>query len=253
MRSKHSKVAFKCKKTVCSAYFKTKAAAIEHFQTAHAADKRAKFELFSCDICQFQTQYPRNLEMHIVGRHFPRTLKCPECPKMFASKDVIQEHTRKTHSKTRRKCPHCGLAPAIYNSHVVNTKCLKCNEPFKCFASMKKHKKGCKLTYHCDFCDKNFRNESHLINHFQAIHRKYDKNTWLGAKKHKESAFKCERCKILFAHEGFLNAHVRYFHLDRNTCTCHICGKLVRCKSRMEYHFVHVHMVGKRTAINAGK
>lgn len=172
----------------------------------------------------------------------------PQCPKMFGNKDHINEHVRKTHSKSRRKCPHCGLAPAIYNSHVVNTKCLKCLKPFKCFALMKKHTKVCKLAFHCDFCDKAFTMESSLMNHFKAVHRKFNKNVWLGAKKHKESAFKCEPCKIYFAHEGFLNAHLRYFHIDRKTCTCHVCGKLVRCKSRMEYHLVHVHRVGKRTS-----
>jgi hypothetical protein len=249
MRLKHQKEVFKCMKSLCSDYFKTKAAAMEHFKTAHAKEKQAKFALLSCDLCQFQTRYPRSIELHIVARHFPRTFKCPECPKMFASKDHITEHARKTHSKSRKKCPHCGMTPALYNSHVVNTKCLKCLQPFKCYALMMKHRKGCKLLYNCDFCSKDFKMEAWLLNHFKLMHRKSNKNVWLGAKKYKGSAFKCEPCKIYFKHEGFYNAHLRFFHLERNTCTCHICGKLVRCKRRMEYHLVHVHSILRRRSI----
>jgi hypothetical protein len=245
MRSKHAKEAFKCKKQICSAYFPTKAAAMEHFHKAHAMEKQAKFTLLSCENCQFQTRYPRSLENHIVIRHFPRTLKCPDCPKMFASKEHIAEHARKTHSKSRRKCPHCGLAPAIYNSHVVNTKCLKCLQPFKCFTSMRKHKKSCKLVFDCDICDYKCDIESRLMKHFNLMHRKVCKGVWVGARKHSNSEFKCVSCKMYFAHEGFLNSHIRNSHKDVKKLTCHVCGKLVRCKSRMEYHLVRVHRIGR--------
>jgi hypothetical protein len=251
MRTKHAKEAFKCKKSVCSAYFNTKVGAIEHFQKAHSSDKQAKFEFVSCDSCQFQTKHLRSLELHIVAKHFPRTHKCPECPKLFASKQHIHEHVRKTHSKNRKKCPHCGMTPALYNTHVVNTKCLKCCQPFKCFTVMREHKKMCKLVYECDFCDKAFKLESVLLKHFKRVHRRKNKNIWLGGKKHKGSAFKCELCKIYFAHIGFLNSHCRYFHVNTKHCACHICGKLVRCKSRLEYHLVHVHRILKRPPTKA--
>jgi KRAB domain-containing zinc finger protein len=246
MRLKHPKEAFKCKKTVCCAYFKTKAEAAEHFQATHLSDKSAKVPYLSCDNCKLQTRWRHNLETHMAIKHFPRTFKCPECPKMFASEYHIQEHARKTHSKSKKKCPHCGMTPAIYNTHVVNTKCLKCCKPFKCFALVKKHKATCKLSFGCDICSKQYKVESALLEHFESSHRKFDKNTWLGATKHSNSAFKCVACKIYFAHEGFFNYHFRYLHKDCKKLTCHLCEKLVRCKSRMEYHLVHVHGILNR-------
>jgi uncharacterized C2H2 Zn-finger protein len=251
MRMKHPKEAFKCKKLICSAHFNTEAAAIEHFQTEHASKKQAKREIVSCDLCKFQTRRLCSLELHIVAKHLPRTLKCPECPKLFASKKHIHEHARKTHSKSRRKCPHCGMKPALYNTHVVNTKCLKCCQPFKCFTVMKEHAKGCKLTFTCDICCKAFNIESSLLSHFK-IHRKFDKNTWLGARKHKNSAFKCTDCKIYFANEGFYNNHFANIHKANNKLTCHICGKLVRNRKYMEQHLVLVHNILKR-ALKRGR
>jgi KRAB domain-containing zinc finger protein len=243
MRLKHPKEAFKCKKTVCSAYFKTKTEANQHFEATHTSDKNAGVLYFSCSDCKFQTRWRHNLENHIAIKHFPRTHKCPECPKMFSSEDHIQEHARKTHSKNRKKCPHCGMTPALYNTHVVNTKCLKCCEPFKCFTLVKRHKSTCKLSFKCDICSKVFPIESSLLQHFENAHRKFDKNMWLGARKHSKSAFKCKDCKIYFAHEGFFNSHHRNLHKDCKKLTCHFCEKLVRCKSILEHHLIRVHGV----------
>jgi hypothetical protein len=249
MRLKHPKEAFKCKKTVCSAYFKTKAEAAEHFQATHLSEKNAKAPYLSCNDCKFQTRWRHNLETHMAAKHFPRTHKCPECPKMFASKDHIQEHARKTHSKNRKTCPHCGMKPAIYNTHVVNTKCLKCCEPFKCFTLVKKHKSICKLSFVCDICSKAFPIESPLLEHFENVHRKFDKNIWLGARKNSNSAFKCIDCKIYFAHEGFFNSHLHNIHRDFKKVACHFCKKLVRSKSLLESHLVKVHRIFKRPLV----
>jgi Zinc finger, C2H2 type/Zinc-finger of C2H2 type len=246
MRLKHPKEAFKCKKTVCVDYFKTRAEATEHYKATHFSDKNAAVPNFSCNDCKFQTRWRHNLEAHMATKHFPRTHKCPECPKMFASKDHIQEHARKTHSKSRRKCPHCGMTPALYNTHVVNTKCLKCYEPFKCFALLKKHSSTCKLSFECDICSKAFKIESSLLEHFENVHKKVDKSTWLGARKHGNSAFKCIDCKIYFAHEGFFNSHFKNIHKDYKKVTCHLCKKLVRSKSLLESHLVKVHRILKR-------
>jgi Zinc-finger of C2H2 type len=244
MRLRHPKEVFKCKKPVCCDYFPTKVAALEHFKTAHASKKHAIF--LACDLCQFQTVRATSLEMHIIARHFPRTLKCPECPKMFASKEHIHEHSRKTHNKSRRKCPHCGMTPALYNTHVVNTKCFKCFQPFKCFTLKMRHKTVCKLTFKCDFCDKEFRMESLLLIHFNAVHRKNDENTWLGARKHRNSAFTCKVCKIYFPNEGYYNNHFLNIHKADNKLTCHLCEKLVRSRKYMEYHLVRVHGILKK-------
>jgi hypothetical protein len=182
-------------------------------------------------------------------KHFPRTLKCPECPKMFASKDHINEHVRKTHSK-RKKCPHCGMKPALYNTHVVNTKCIKCCMPFKCFTLLRKHSPSCKLAFQCDVCDKMFKIESRLLMHVNSVHRKIDKNIWLGSRKNKKSAFKCTDCKVYFAHEGYFNLHFKNIHQLFKKVTCHFCKKEVRSKSILELHLRKVHRILKRRPLD---
>jgi hypothetical protein len=246
MRQWHPKDAFKCKKTVCNLYFRTKAAATQHYEATHSSEKNEKVPYLSCDSCNFQTRWRNNLESHIGIKHFPRTLKCPECPKMLATEDHIYEHARKTHSKNRKTCPHCGLKPALYNSHVVNTKCIKCCKPFKCFALLKKHDFRCKLSFVCDDCKKIFESESLLLDHFNTMHRYFIKNKWLGGRKHKGSEFKCEQCKIYFAHEGFYNSHFQNFHIEYRKVTCHHCGKLERNKRRLENHLVDEHLILER-------
>jgi hypothetical protein len=177
----HAQDAFKCKKPGCSTYFATKAAAAEHFQASHIVEGHLKYPFLFCANCKFQTRWKHNLEMHIEAMHFPKTMKCPECPKMFASKDHIHEHARKSHSTSRKKCPHCGMTPVTYKVHVANSKCMKCFEPFKCFTLMRKHSKLCKLSYDCDFCDETFKNEFLLMRHFHFKHKKETKACgWVG-------------------------------------------------------------------------
>lgn len=239
MSELHAKDAFKCKKPKCESYFKTKVAAAEHFQNSHIVERHMKFPFLSCANCKFQTRWRHNLETHIVAKHFPKTVKCPDCPKIFASNHHLHEHSRKAHSKNKKNCVHCGYVPAIYKTHAVKTNCKKCLMPFKCIALLKKHSKLCTLSFECDICDKTFRRERILLEHFEFMHRPRNENLWLGAKKYKTSAFKCVGCKVYFPHEGFYNYHFMPYHRVFNKKICDHCGKWFRKRHEIQSHMMN--------------
>jgi uncharacterized C2H2 Zn-finger protein len=160
---------------------------------------------------------------------------------MFASEDHIQESTRVKHTAKAG-----GNALNVeWQQFTTRTLCLKCFQPFKCFALMIKHFKVCKLPFECDVCDKIFKLESNLLDHFNSAHRKSSKYVWLlvrGSTKipHTNVAF---AGLIYFSHEGFYNSHFKNIHKADHgkKVAYHFFGKIFRSKNFMVPHLLKAH------------
>ena len=123
-------------------------------------------KLFSCSQCDYKSNYKANLKKHVRHIHEQRgdkTIKCPDCEKLFHTEDNMKRH-QKLHSEER---PH---------------KCEKegCEKAFKTLNGLKFH-----LVSHqtdrpflCDVegCNKDFKSKKSLAMHLNETHQNAPKN-----------------------------------------------------------------------------
>ncbi|CAG7723032.1 unnamed protein product [Allacma fusca] len=145
-------------------------------------------------------------------------LKCEFCPKIFESKDLLEEHICDTHVVDKIGIHKCEFCPKIFKSkdalgkHISLTHVLDNDE---------KHK--------CEFCPKVCTNRYLLEKHICDTHV-VDKE------------FQCTKCSKNFISKNKLDSHVLSRHAKRKNqgVKCPICGRAFQRKSDLSKHaFIH--------------
>ncbi|XP_059490910.1 replication initiator 1-like [Neocloeon triangulifer] len=164
----HKKEAVKCKVAKCGRYFKLEEELKNHFHATHA--KKLKKKLFGCALCDYRVEQKCDLIPHLTGRHFPKTIKCPKCPRRFASNSLLKVHQRRIHVKVR--CPSCQemCSKSKVTDHNVTVSCSACDQQFQCTNHYKEHKAKCTAQVTCLFCKVSFDSGNKLMIHLRKRH-----------------------------------------------------------------------------------
>lgn len=211
----------------------------------HAISKQLGREIplseTDCKICLRKCISKHILERHLIKSHKPDIClpQCSHCDKILPLYGT-EAHLQKKHAignhllcrlcdtefaKTGIEQPHMFLAPQI--PCTVST----CTDHFSTSEALANHTyyvhKIC--NYHCDFCDKGFKNPNSIANHILSKHLKTGPTI-------------CEICGRNFTTESGLKVHRKNMHTIQQQCICDICGKMVpkyALKSHVHNHFYY--------------
>ena len=145
-------------------------------------------KMYRCKQCEKTFNKLNKFHNHYIMTHREKTLKCEKCPKLFATKYLLNLH--------KEKC-----------SGIREKKVLK-EEKIKKEKKVLKEKKtqrrqdkydiienGESKMFQCKICKKNFHKIVQIHTHFNL--------------NHKEKEFQCNKCKKLFVFQYMLNIHER--------------------------------------------
>ncbi|XP_065345458.1 zinc finger protein 845-like [Cloeon dipterum] len=163
-RKKCKQTLFSCKE--CGKLFPLPSRLNQHVRQAHT-----KSEIFHCEHCD-HSLYGKNLmSLHVQRKHFPKTIKCGECNKFFASECILKIHKYSSHSFLR--CAECAqeVGRQKLSSHQAVKTCFHCKCKFKCRGLLEKHMKSCDIkNYFCDQCPKIYWKKKSLYYHILRKH-----------------------------------------------------------------------------------
>lgn len=156
-----------------------------------------------CPHCDFTTVRRKGLEYHINAFHTEKTIKCDQCPKLFAHGRDLRRHTRLVHIDASNyiDCPYCDVKQKSSSALVSHIKCM--------------HEEGPKEVeiFTCDFCDNSYSQSNSLKEHILA--------------KHHDSTVTCDTCGKEFESELQCKKHKSQVH-NMETKECRICQKLIK-------------------------
>ncbi|CAB3377017.1 Hypothetical predicted protein [Cloeon dipterum] len=177
------KLRFKCKglermhRKSCYQTFSRCKECGKQFAVPHLLNKHVKgvhANRLSCEHCDFSAFSNSNMVAHMQRRHFPKTIKCLECSKLFASEMLLDTHKSKTHAFLR--CAECAQEIRFFNmpTHRTSKSCRRCECTFKCRGLLEKHINSCVQTkstdFYCDKCPKFYRKKQYLYIHMKKKH-----------------------------------------------------------------------------------
>jgi len=222
----HAGEAFRCKNLRCCTFFKSEEDRQKHDEEKHA-------ENYCCALCDYKAPNRCRIMNHLKLNHFPKEVKCPKCPKLFANKAALSVHLLSWHES--KKCPHCNQTKSYLDSHLVTTICPICSQTFPCKKLFSDHKhKDAKVVHECLECGEKFKIGSSLKYHINLRH-KFGKK-WDG--------YKCKYCKNLFRDLNYLRSHQQSEHFDLMEHKCEICGEPFDLKEKMLRHVSNKHKIG---------
>jgi transcription elongation factor Elf1 len=195
------------------------------------------------------------MKSHIAAKHRHEEYK----PPLKIDENVIEEYIQqkldkeghvyelreqkkgKNEIKRKRRnfklytCDLCGeqeetkkLIEFHISTHIITIyNCGQCDESFETKSAYKNHRVQHSVeivTYHCDFCGKNFNSKENIRTHQKNIHG---------------YGLKCESCKIPIESKEELISHMREEHGD---IPCKFCGKMFLIPSKLKAHEIR-HMV----------
>ncbi|RZB39295.1 hypothetical protein BDFB_006418 [Asbolus verrucosus] len=249
-KHKHCRhVNHKCEQ--CGATFRYKSLYKIHTSQAHIKcdDKKLK-ELdrgpFTCDICQKQFQFKKqlmshshqkkkcpicdaeitktNLKKHVMN-HSSGPQICELCGASLRSLESLRGHLAHTHSTVIYNCEECGKVFRKRYPYLLHKKkhagekahiCESCGKAFLTFFYLNKHIKTAHLKlrpFICEYCHKAFSSKFALRTHIRQHTN--------------ETPYKCEICGDGFRQNVSLRAHRKSKHniIEPKTCACPVCGK----------------------------
>ena len=229
---------FKCE--ICSHAFYRKTALQRHTKMVHEQVEK----LFSCDQCEFQTNYERNLNGHKDRVHLGlRPYKCDTCEQTFKDLSARSAHKRRVHNVKNFTCEHCGkkyYELTKFNEHKARQhqdgtlpefKCDQCDWSTTFFAFMKTHKeRHSGKMYECPICRKKYINKASMQKHHKIIHN--------------EAKNKCSFCEQMFKDKGAMRVHVKSVHLELKNYKCEICDKTFSTSGIRGSHYKSAHRKG---------
>jgi len=223
----HFEEALRCKYGKCFTFFKSENDRKKHYNEKHVGK-------YNCSICGYSSQRRDYMESHFQQHHFPKSVKCPHCPKLFGGKALLRTHFNYKH-KGQKNCPHCSLLFIGSNltRHVVTANCRVCSQPFPCKKLLADHKLHCKNVYKCLDCGRKFKRESDLKNHMNEKHKFGQK--WNG--------FKCIECGNFFLDKKSLRSHQSSAHLEM-VKKCDFCEATLLSRYSVVTHMLRVHDIG---------
>ncbi|XP_065345390.1 zinc finger protein OZF-like [Cloeon dipterum] len=142
----------KCKQTLLSCKECGKSFSWSYDLNIHLNKVHTKTVIFCCEHCDFSTYFGKGqMSVHMQRKHLPKTIKCGECNKLFASERILKHHKYSSHEYVR--CAECAQEVGrrkMYYHQTVKT-CRRCECKFKCRGLLKKHMKSCdNKNYFCD-------------------------------------------------------------------------------------------------------
>ena len=189
---------------------------------------RSKHEglLYTCDVCEFNTQYKTNLDQHKYV-HSAKTFKCVSCQYIASTKRALTRHIQNIHFEKNFHCKQCnfsgGSLPQINNhtrkSHKPKQEKMKlqwdkCDIKCSRLDALKLHKKGKheEWTHACIHCDFKTSTPHKLKGHLKIIHNEGDLRL-----------LQCDLCDFKCLDKSGLVDHSRSKH-RKNPLLCLICG-----------------------------
>lgn len=166
-----------------------------------------------CHICG-KTNLKR-IKEHLRDHLYQKKFKCPECPKDFNRKAMVDVHIRVHTGERPFVCEFCSFA---FGSSTALSRHLKLHSKPK--ASQILHQRKPQIQskrYKCDHCNVNYSQKKSLIKHMRTEHCKKRVNPIKAKKvKNKSTEFlqkiACRVCKSTFLNRGSLHMHLKTYH-----------------------------------------
>lgn len=233
---------FRCE--VCSKGFYCKSTLNIHGRVHWDQKEREKLKIHRCYLCKYVSSKKENLEIH-VSRHITGPFECNICSKMCKTEGILSYHQRK----------HTGLHRRKYVCYICK---LVCWDVTGLRQHMRKHTG--EKPFHCDICDKYFKQRSILKHHrnthldkkeleklkkFKCQICRYATRNSHNLKRHMfthtggERAFPCTKCPMKFPTKAQCNSHMET-HLDDaqriKKHKCHLCGYASASSGNLKRH-----------------
>ena len=186
---------------------------------------------YQCAECGLKLEDIHKLGRHITKHSTARSFQCPQCKRMYKTKDAVRKHVKEQHTpgfKFKVFCAYCGKgfkSRKHRDDHVtVHTgecafKCSVCGKAFKNKRSVDghmrtRHKIG-KLHY-CPLCECHFPFLNLLQNHLAGVHKAQVPQAMQQIFIH----------KCLICNEEFPDEHVLIQHMPiHGDQSCVACGR----------------------------
>ena len=185
---------------------------------------------FSCSCCGKSFKHRFNLARHEKTHN---SFYCDSCPKQFASKSALNDHSHVHTGIKYYSCMECGEQFAnrtkLYKHKLWHSR-LKEN-PNSELRNVNGEGNGQQgihdgdLQFSCDVCGKAFPRKESLARHL-LIHIGVPDLT-------------CNACQKSFGHKGDLEEHMRT-HFEERPYSCKICAKSFKTRSTL-YHHEKIH------------
>ncbi|OAD57830.1 Zinc finger protein 91 [Eufriesea mexicana] len=220
---------------------------------------------YDCGVCGKIFSNGANLKRHTRNVHSIAAgpYSCPQCLRMFKSKEMCKHHIVTEHTKpekTMLRCPRCpktfvfqfNLDLHFQSTHAEKPggqKCDLCGKEFVEEASLKIHRSWHKransrlslrfLKKEDEVCSDKFNDVTELRKHLWDIHCARNKTE----KNFADDEFQCEICTNVFPDRETLDVHMQWHNaqpilsdIQKINFPCEICGKLYSSKKVLSRH-----------------
>lgn len=166
---------------------------------------------YTCEVCNSSYFSKSNLNRHKVIHDGPPSNICHICGKVFACRNYLLTHIKRTHE-------------TVNTGKTGKIPCPQCDKMFISYSNFKRHfhiHTG-ERRHKCDVCSKTFRRTDDL-----AVHRKTHST---------EKPFQCEICAKLFNQYHNLKKHVKRHSRVKTIYQCDKCGKYFKQRGAFARH-----------------
>ncbi|XP_053951361.1 zinc finger protein 616-like [Anastrepha ludens] len=194
---------------------------------------------FFCGDCSTQFQRLSNYRTHLKKVHGRdlEPLQCPECPKSFVGKHVLDRHIISHRPLSERRifpCPECGqkfqekyyVAKHIKYVHEDSRPfiCEECGEGCRTKARLRLHMHVHSdfAPFECEVCNKTFKMKKRLKSHMDI---------------HNPNKFTCSKCGLKLSSRITLRRHM-VVHSDKKPHKCDYCGSTFKRAMGLKSHLI---------------
>eukprot|EP01083_Nonionella_stella_P191723 709410_1 len=206
-----------CRK--CQKRYKRESSLKEHFASVHEGKR------FECEKCHVKFTLPSGLRAHKSRSH---QIQCDMCSETACNMSLLDTHKIVAHTHSNATSSAKSSISTIYNSETnsrpKNYPGLKAHSPImspgsKIYSVISRDTQ--EKPYVCRKCQKRYKRESSLKEHFASVHE--------------GKRFECEKCHVKFTLPSGLRAHKSRAH------QCDMCSETACTASLLETHKVVAH------------